>query len=99
MLLVQCFESSYDFPEEHMDYLRRAMQLVEEKRGDWKRHGAAVFRHGVLAAFFDGLPEIDQWIAKAEELFPDSMPAAFAEARRIFARSGTMRLVSSTLET
>lgn len=73
MLLVQCFESSYDFPEEHMDYLRRAMQLVEEKRGDWKRHGAAVFRHGVLAAFFDGLPEIDQWIAKAEELFPDSM--------------------------
>lgn len=72
-LLLQSYESSYDFPEEHMDYLRRAIKLVEEMSGEWRKCGPAIFRYGVAAAFFDGLPEIDQWIAEAEELFPNSI--------------------------
>lgn len=72
-LLLQGYESSYLHPEEHLDYIRRAIQGVEEKYPRWKRCGPAIYRHGVAAAFSENLPELDQWIARAEELFPDSI--------------------------
>lgn len=73
MLLLQCYESSYDFPEDHMGYLRRGMELTEERRDNWRTCGPALFRHGVSAAISGDLPEVDQWIGRAEELFPDSI--------------------------
>lgn len=72
-LLLQSFESSYLYPGEHLDYIRRAIQGVEEKRREWEKCGPAIYRHGVAAAFMENLPELDEWIARAEELFPDSI--------------------------
>jgi len=72
-LLLQSYEASYDYPGEHLDYLRRAIQGVEEKRYEWEKCGAAIYRHAVVAAFTEKLPELDQWAARAEELFPDSI--------------------------
>lgn len=72
-LLLQAYESSYGYSEEHLDYIRRAIRGVEEKRNEWDKCGPAIYRHGVVAAFTAELPELESWIARAEELFPDSI--------------------------
>lgn len=72
-LLIQCFESSFEFPEEHMDYLRKGMELTAGKSGNWRVCGPAIFRYAVAEAFRGDLPEFNQWLAEAENLFPDSI--------------------------
>lgn len=73
VLLLQCFESSWEYPQEHREYLDRAMRLVDERQGEWKKCGPAVFRYAVSLAFLNHLPELDEWIVKAEELFASSI--------------------------
>lgn len=73
ILLLQCYESSWEFPQEHREYLDRAMCLVEGKQEDWEKCGPAVMRYAVSMAFLNHLPELDGWIARAEEQFSDSI--------------------------
>ncbi len=55
------------------DYVRAAMELVERKVPGWDFFGPPIIRHGVVIAWDLELPVLDEWIKKAEELFPDSM--------------------------
>ncbi len=70
-LLLQYIESSRPDPQ-HVDYIRRGVAAVEEKKEGWQAFGPAVFRYAVLAARDNDLPEGDEWTARAMELFPDS---------------------------
>lgn len=69
-----------DFEEQ----LRCAVSLVEKRAEGWKVLGPSVLRHAVSSARERKLPEIEDWIHMAEELFPDSyfirMDAAFNAA-------------------
>lgn len=70
-LLLQYVESSRPDPQ-HEVYIRRAIDAVEAKGKEWKRIGPAIYRYAVVAAVERKLPELEEWIARAEELFPDS---------------------------
>ena len=70
--LTQCVESSDTLPEQG-DYLRRAMAGVEEKRSQWKLFGPPIYRCAVRYAIANQLPELEEWIKKAEAMFPDSI--------------------------
>lgn len=70
--VLECLESSRPEPE-HIDYVRTGLKGVEEKWPNWERFGAPILRYAVLEADTKNLPELDEWIAKAERLFPDSL--------------------------
>lgn len=72
IILTQCVESGDNLPEQG-DYLRRAMAGVEEKRSQWKLFGPPIYRWAVRYAIANQLPELEEWIKKAEALFPDSI--------------------------
>lgn len=72
ILMLQYIESGGDEPD-FMDRLRRSITLVKEKVNGWDRVGPAIFRSAVVVAAQRGLPELDAWVAEAEQWFPDSM--------------------------
>lgn len=70
--LTQIVESGTSLPD-YPDYVRRSVQGVKEKRDGWKVMGASILRHGVVSAMAYSLPELDEWVALAREMFPDSI--------------------------
>lgn len=72
VILTQCIESS-DKTFEQEGYLRRAMAGVDAKWPQWELFGAPIYRYAVRFALRGGLPELEDWIRKAEEMFPDSI--------------------------
>ena len=72
VILNQCVESSAHMPEQE-DYLRRALVGTAEKWSQWELFGAPVYRHAIRMAMRDQLPELEQWIAEAEDQFPESI--------------------------
>ena len=72
IILNQCVESSANMPEQE-GYLRRALAGVAEKWSQWELFGGPIYRHAVRMAMRDSLPELEQWIGEAEELFPTSI--------------------------
>ena len=72
IILTQCVESGDNLPEQG-DYLRRAMAGVEEKRPQWELFGGPIYRCAVRYAIANNLPELEEWIEKAETMFPDSI--------------------------
>lgn len=73
LLLMQCIESGSGGTPEYMDYVHRALEGVREKRTGWNLFGPSILRHAVTVASGMKLPELDEWIALAEETFPDSI--------------------------
>ena len=69
--LTQLIESGREEPD-YLEVVRRAAALVEGKKPGWREYGPAVFRHAVFAARRLDLPELRDWIRRAEEWFPDS---------------------------
>lgn len=72
LVLEQCIESgqgSVDF----IDYVRRARAGVLAKEPGWELLGASILRYAVYVANNKNMPELDDWIKEAEELFPDSI--------------------------
>ena len=72
VVLTQCIESS-DYTAEQEVYLRRALAGVEEKWSQWELFGPVIYRHAVRFAMRDKLPELEDWIEKSNEMFPDSV--------------------------
>lgn len=72
IILNQCVESSANMPEQE-DYLRRALEGVAKKWSQWELFGGPVYRYAVRMAIRDNLPELEQWIAEAEAMFPKSI--------------------------
>ncbi|MDE7009785.1 MAG: glycosyltransferase [Oscillospiraceae bacterium] len=70
-LHMQFIESGREEPD-CLEVLRRACALVEAKKPGWREYGPSIFRHAVSAAKRLALPELDEWVRRAEEWFPDS---------------------------
>lgn len=73
LLLMQCVESDANTSPEYVDYVRRGVEGVLAKRTGWKTFGPSLLRHAVVAASVKDLPEQEEWIALAEEWFPNSI--------------------------
>lgn len=71
-VLMQCIESGEGTPE-FSEYIERAARAVEEKRDRWKMFGPPIFRYAVIYADSQKRPELDAWIKRAEEWFPNSV--------------------------
>lgn len=71
MTLLQSLESSVD--EEMIDYTRRAVRGVLERRHKWDKVGPPIMRYAASIAKSEKLPELWTWIQQGRELFPDSM--------------------------
>lgn len=71
LVALQLIESSWSEPEQ-TEYLRSAVALVEKKADEWEKYGPAILRHAVRIAYESRLPELEAWIERAEEWFPDS---------------------------
>ncbi len=69
--LLQLIESGQGEPD-YYDFLRRAMELVEEKREKWEMMGPSIFRYAIAYARAHKLPELERWLQEAEEWFPNS---------------------------
>lgn len=65
---IESGKSAWDWS----DVLKRAMQLVEQKCPLWDYVGPAIFRHAVIEAFNQKLPELDERIARSREWFPNA---------------------------
>ena len=72
-LLGQCAEAQGGDYDAQLPYLRRAVKLIRGKEGAWETSGPSILRHAVHAAHILNLPELQEWIALAEEYFPDSI--------------------------
>lgn len=72
-LLMQAIESSFAFPDEQLSYIRQGIQGVTEKKDRWQNCGPAILRHAVSAGLEKHLSELEEWIALADKMFPDSI--------------------------
>lgn len=71
LIRLQCVESSVG--QEQIEYLRRAVEGVDEKLPKWKEAGPAIYRYAAFMGTDAKLPESREWISRAWELFPNSM--------------------------
>ena len=69
--LNECVDSSRMEPE-HLEYIRKAVALVQKQAGRWEIYGGCILRSAVQAAREQELPELRDWIAHAEEHFSNS---------------------------
>lgn len=72
LTLQQCIESSGDTPE-RLTYIRQAVAGVEEHWPNWQVRGPVIFRYAADIAQRHRLPELWDWVKRAEEWFPNSM--------------------------
>lgn len=69
--LLQFIESGQKEPD-YMEWLFRAVDRVREKAPTWDRMGPPILRYAVRTAATKKLPELQEWVALAEEMFPES---------------------------
>lgn len=69
--LNECIDSSRLEPE-HVQYVRAAVALVQKQADKWETYGGCILRSAAEAARTRELPELWDWVAYAEEQFPDS---------------------------
>lgn len=72
IVLTQCIESG-DNAQEQEAWLRRAMVGIDEKWPQWGLFGPPIYRYAVRLALTSQLPELEEWLHKAETMFPDSI--------------------------
>lgn len=71
LVRLQCLESSVG--EAQIEYLRGAVEGVEEKLNNWENVGPPIYRYAAFIGYNNRLPEYEKWVARAWELFPKSM--------------------------
>lgn len=71
LTMLQFIESGAEEPD-LQDWLRRAVSCVKARQSDWQHFGAPVMRHAVNHALQQEMPEQEEWIGLAEEMFPNS---------------------------
>ncbi len=68
---LQMIESGGAEPD-YLDQVREAIRLVQKKVSGWETLGPSVLRHAISSGRTLRLPELEEWIQIAEELFLDS---------------------------
>ncbi|MBD5117663.1 MAG: glycosyltransferase [Clostridiales bacterium] len=69
--LLVCIESS-ELQPDLVDYARRGVAAVAQKAPGWVEFGPFLLQRAVRVAQIKCLPELDEWVAMAQEWFPDS---------------------------
>lgn len=71
--LLECIEScGSQVTEESEGYIRRGVAGIKARHSGWDGYGQPILRYAVVAAESKKFPELEEWIALAEELFPNS---------------------------
>lgn len=70
--LLQCIESADGSPE-LLDYIKRGIQCVKDKKKNWEILGGPILRYAVIHDYKSNSPELREHIQLAEELVPDSI--------------------------
>lgn len=71
--LLECIEScGSKITEESEEYIRRGVAGIKARHPGWDGYGQPILRYAVVAAESKKFPELEEWIALAEEIFPDS---------------------------
>lgn len=84
--LIQYVESARMEPDV-MDQVRHAAALVDARAPRWKTCGPSLFRHAVSIARDRNLPELTEWVRRAEEQFPKSFCTRIDVAQMAFGDS------------
>lgn len=73
--LMQCLDSAQLFPASAMQYSRRAMKAVMQKKGtaEANTYGPALCCRALESAVEQQMPELEQWYSWAISAFPDSI--------------------------
>ena len=69
---IQYLESGRNEPN-YLEVLRETLALIEEKGPKWDMVGPPVYRYAVETACEERLPELDEWVQRAGELFSASV--------------------------
>lgn len=80
MSYIDCSRYEEDGP----DYILKACALVEEKHPQWELFGPPIFRYAVFHADEKDLPELDAWVDRAVEWFPNSFFTTIDVAQTAF---------------
>ena len=72
LLTFQQFIESGRLESDFDEKLREAVSLVERRVKFWDVLGGSIFRHAIIFGITRDLPEKEEWIQKAEELFSNS---------------------------
>lgn len=80
MSYIDCSRQEEDGP----DYILKASSMVEEKCPDWELFGPPIFRYAVFYADENIMPELDDWIKRAMEWFPNSFYTTIDVAQAAF---------------
>ena len=70
--LLQCIESGRN-DENFLQYIRRAVEIVKKGKAQHLNRGMCILCHAVGIALSRELPELEEWIALAQTMFPDSV--------------------------
>lgn len=71
--LLECIEScGSQATEESEDYIRRGVAGIRARHPGWDGYGQPILRYAVVVAESKKFSELEEWIALAEELFPNS---------------------------
>ena len=70
--LLQCVESG-GADADLIHYIRTGVELVQQKKGQWAGYGPVLLSHAVEFARVREMPELDEWLALAAQVFPGSI--------------------------
>ena len=86
LVRLQMIESG-GLEEDYLDQVRAGVKLVKRKVDGWESFGPPVLRYAVYAADARKLPELEKWVALAQEMFPESMYTRLDIEYALFVRS------------
>ena len=72
LMAFQQFIESGQWEKDFDEKLRQAVSLVERQVKFWDILGGSIFRYAIIFGITRDLPEKEEWIQKAEELFSNS---------------------------
>lgn len=85
LVRLQMIESG-GLEEDFLDQVRTGVKMVRKKVDGWMNFGPPILRYAVYAADARKLPELDKWVALAQEMFPESMYTRLDIEYALFAR-------------
>lgn len=83
---LQLIESG-GLEEDFLDQVRAGVKLVKEKVDAWESFGPPILRYAVYAGDARNLTELEEWVALAQDMFPESMYTRLDIEYALFTRS------------
>ena len=72
-LLMQRLDCWTDNYEEKIEFAEKAIVGIREQWPEWQLGGPAILHHAIHSAKMLRRPEVEEWVALADEVFPNSL--------------------------